>query len=646
MTSNMKKILIATAASAMIALSAAAFAACGKTDGNTYTGIAKTQEIERETFDSISYREKLVTDRYTTTGEGVKVDGVIDDEAWTNSYPLTYTYGGVDSQLYTAFGEDGLYLAARIDMKAYYRAPRAADNNCGGNFYIAPATATTLNNNCVQIVYTARGDVRTSRGNGSSFETWYVDTFVKTYVDGGWIEEGDGSVRDNGGLVAAGDYITAEAFLPWAELGLDEKPEAVKIMPQFNYNVGSESAQYRLFSGRPAGAYNNPRDWFRFDEHGYAHNDERLAAENSEAIAVGNGYGNMSKTAAWDFSKIDEGKLTSGNMAQTQFIYFKDVYAENWMAQVSVRFDSNTGGAQNAVGLCAEPVVTGATRTPITFNLPTATNLAGTARWTAYTNTEQTHYDSKNIQADVLTQTVDLTLIKMGSALFAFIGDTYFGTNRFDAIAGKAVPGIIVRGAVAELSNMQVTTDTDEISEFTASKNLRTVSIASGQGGAVTLMAGGVTYSGNVALVEKNSTVTLRVNPTISQYSVYVVKSLKVGGEEKMSELKSGELTFAVTDDMNVEVEFEYAASSAALYGTVKCGELEKAIIKFIDMDERVLYSTTVRQTGEYVFRIPDGTYRLWLEYQGKRYGECEIEVSKGVVRKDGVVTEEINFTV
>lgn len=639
MTSKMKKLLIVTATSALIALSAAAFVACGETDENTFVGVAKNQEVERLTYDSISYREKLVTDKYTTMGEGVKVDGVIDDEAWTNSYPLSYTYGGVESKLFTAFGEDGLYLAARIDMKAYYRAPRAADNNCGGNFYIAPTTATSLNRNCIQIVYTARGDIRTSRGRNGSFETWYVNTFVKTYVDGGWIEEGDGSLRENGGLVAAGDYVTAEAFVPWAELGLNEKPEAVKVMPQFNYNVSSASNQYRLFAGRPAGAYNNPRDWFLFDEQGYAHNDERLASENSEAVAVGNGYGNMSKTAAWDFSEIAEGKLTSGSMAQTQFIYFKDVYAENWMTKVSVKFDSNTGGAQNAVGLCAEPVVTGATRTPITFNLPTATNLAGIARWTAYTNTDQAHYSPTNVQADVLKETVDLTLIKMGSALFAFIGDTYFGSHQFDAIAGKAVPGIIVRGAVAEFSNMQATTDTDEIFEYIASKNLQTISLNSNNGGAVTLTAEDMTYGGNIVLVERNSEVTLRVSPTISQYSAYVVKSVKIGDDERVNNLSNGELTFAVTGDTNVEVEFEFAASYAVLYGTVSGidkNNMANASVKFVDMDGRILYAYSgIRQEGNdsvYVFRIPDGTYRLWLEYKGGNYGEYKIRVLSGTI--------------
>lgn len=653
MTSKIKKSMIVATASALIALSAAAFAACGETDDNAFVGVAKNQGVERLTHDSISYREKLVTDQYTTTGEGVKIDGVIDDEAWTNSYPLSYTYGGVESKLYAAFGEDGLYLASRIDMKAYYRASRAADNNCGGNFYIAPATATSLNRNCIQIVYTARGDIRTSRGRNDGFETWYVNTFVKTYVDGGWIEEGDGGLRENGGLVAAGDYLTAEAFVPWKELGLDEKPEAVKVMPQFNYNVSSASTQYRIYSGRPAGTYNNPRDWFLFDERGYAHNDERLASENSEAVAVGNGYGNMSKTAAWDFSEIAEGKLTSGSMAQTQFIYFKDVYAENWMTKVSVKFDSNTGGAQNAVGLCAEPVVTGATRTPITFNLPTATNLAGIARWTAYTNTDQAHYSPTNVQADVLKETVDLTLIKMGSALFAFIGDTYFGSHQFDAIAGKAVPGIIVRGAVAEFSNMQATTDTDEIFEYIASKNLQTISLNSNNGGAVTLTAEDMTYGGNIVLVERNSEVTLRVSPTISQYSAYVVKSVKIGDDERVNNLSNGELTFAVTGDTNVEVEFEFAASYATLYGTISgidSNNLSNAAVKFVDKDERVLYTyTNVRQTGEYVFRIPDGTYRLWLEYNGGRYGECGVKISNGAINfvdGNGDVTGEAVETI
>lgn len=639
MTAKLKKIWIVLVLTGLLALSATMMISCGgKADEITFVGKTNVEERERVTYGSELYREKLVTNQYKTTGEGVTVDGVIDEQIWLDSYPLSYMYGGINAVLYTVFGRDGLYIATRMDMKAYYRISRAADSNCGGVFFVAPGNQTVQNTDCIQIVYTARGYVMTMRWRSSAFETWYVNTYVKTYVDGGWVEEGDGSFLDGGGLESAGEYVSAEAFVPWEELGLSQKPETVKIMPQLNYNDNSSNA--RVFAGRPAGAYNNPRDWFVFDEKGYTHNDDRLTAENADAnIAVGDAYGNMTKTAAWNFSEIADGIVKSGDMQQSQFIYFKNVYADNWMIEANVHYKSSTSGSVHAVGLCAEPMtsVSSATRAPITFNMPCSAATKGQARWTVYSNTAQTHVGQTATQGspDVMTDFVNLTLIKMGSAFSAFVNDTYFATHTFEALSGAALPGIVAAGVEAEYKDMRAVTDVEEITRYVQARGLQTVRIDRNDGGAVTLTAGDTTFNGSIALVPNDSQVTLTIRPTVLTNVVYTVDSLKIDGAEKTSELANGEIAFTVSKDTAVEIKFARAATPAALYGTVTgVADASQASIRFVDVDGRVAYAFTNIQQAEdnatYAFRLPSGTFKLWLDYGGERYGECTVRAVNG----------------
>lgn len=662
MTGKTKRLLITSLALGALALSAAGLSACGdKTDENTLVGKLERKTYDRVVYTSETYREKLVTEKYKTTGEGVNVDGVLDEEIWQNNYPLSYSMGGVESKLYTAFGEDGLYLATRMNMKAYYRVTRAADSNGGGNFFIAPAEKTSRDDKAIQIIYTARGYVMTSRGNSTGFETWYVDTYVKTYVDGGWIEEGDGSLHNSGGLVSGGDYVSAECFLPWAELGLEEKPAKVKIMPQTNYN--NNSTGYRIFAGRPAGAYNNPLDWFVFDEKGYVHNDARLAAENPQTeIPVGHGDNGLSKTAAWDFSAVGEGSVRSGNMQQSQFAYFKDIYAENWMIEANVKYLSSTGGSVHSVGLCAETPTTPSvrTRTPVSFNLPCSDALKGKARWTTYSDTAQTHEGLADVGSafDVMTEFVNLKLIKTGSVFSAFVNDTFFASRQFDAYAGEAAPGIVAAGVIAEFKDMRAVTDEEEINEYLSSMNLETVYLNSNDGGVLSLTCGDTVYKNKIALVQRGSEVVLQVKPTVLANVVYLVKTFTVNGADKSAELVGGKYFMTVEDTVNVTVEYVRAANGVQLTGSIRGNAIAAADakVKFTelaspaDSSGRIEYEfTNVQQVSEnesfYAFRIADGLYRLWLEYGGGKMGECVIRVSEGKIElldESGNVSREI----
>ena len=111
MTGKTKRLLITSLALGALALSAAGLSACGdKTDENTLVGKLERKTYDRVVYTSETYREKLVTEKYKTTGEGVNVDGVLDEEIWQNNYPLSYSMGGVESKLYTAYGEDGCIL--------------------------------------------------------------------------------------------------------------------------------------------------------------------------------------------------------------------------------------------------------------------------------------------------------------------------------------------------------------------------------------------------------------------------------------------------------------------------------------------------------------------------------------------------------
>ena len=191
----MKKVLIGALAALTLAAAAGAVAC---SDGG-----------EKQPYE---YPYELITN--LEIDEGMNIDGVLDEDVYAGNRYMQYSLSNTNVRLTTHFGEKGLYVGCVIkDNYIYHNKPYLMDANSSMYLYIVPTDVIKNGTQTLQIAADTQ----------NIWSANYVLFDAATTVQGGDVNTGNS------------EGMTLEYFVPWQELGLDEKPETVKIFPTYNH---------------------------------------------------------------------------------------------------------------------------------------------------------------------------------------------------------------------------------------------------------------------------------------------------------------------------------------------------------------------------------------------------------------------------
>ena len=269
-----RKFLIPCLAAAAAASLALGLSACSDS-GAQFSGVREEFTGSMYVDTVPSWREQALIDGgYTFTGEGVTLDGKLDEAAWQQVYPLTYTSVGVTVSVYVVFGEDGFYVGYDVeDNEAYFHENRASENNSSIEIYFSPVGTTTLNETVLQVRMEPNNDFTCYRALGAvdaqlsfPWSAEYLPVYGLSQAEAGW--ETDAAT---GGMITHGG-LQYEMFVGWDTLSLTEAPESIKLYPCYNYINNSLSDGRRVSQVWPQGRYNEPMDYYTFDAQGYVGN--------------------------------------------------------------------------------------------------------------------------------------------------------------------------------------------------------------------------------------------------------------------------------------------------------------------------------------------------------------------------------------
>lgn len=567
----MKRFLQVSILVLLMALMSLTVVACGgSSSAGTVTGTRQEYTGTDVKYDT--NWQKAYCDRvgYTTTGEGVTVDGVLDDVKWNEVYGLTYSAYTATVTMKTFFGQDGMYVAYEIkDNNVWQNDLRSLEHNTSAEVLIAPYDANdqVAKFGTLQLRLGMSPYITILEGNGGTTGAYSWSNREKP-VYGGYKVHGEVNTGRAEGL-------DLELFVGWDSLGYERDsetgefnvPTKVKMYSQYNYATNDVASSQRLDYIRPYAFYSQPRTWYYFDAKGYINNDERIEAEakiktdnESTTVVMGDSYTGLPKTWAWDLSDAGNGVYKTTNTCETQRLFVKDGYAKNYVFSATVnRIGQSLDKAGRAhIGLIAMNEKSGI--------VPTSALVAGggdasngkitnykvsSVKYTqgtyhtmigdsgSFIDSENKDWVSPAELGNLSTfgdKSVKLTMVKYGANFAYFVNDVFWKSVTNVELADEACPGFVAHNVDAKFTNVSYSTDEGEIAAALANANLYVASITQSHGGTVTATV----YNGNTKigtftdtmLVKRGYSIIYEIKTSSSGFATYTLDKFTINGEE------------------------------------------------------------------------------------------------------------------
>ncbi len=573
----------------------------------------------------------LVTDKF------VSVDGKLDEECWQGQKTFDYTYENVRVRVTTVFGDLGFYVGYTVsDTHVYACETRPVWMGSSVEIYVDRGDATKKTEQTFQYRLGALDQWECLYGYETIEDKWsakWLPVYGRTQVQG----------TVNSGQT---EGLTAEIFVRWDALGYDYAaadfivPQSVKIMPVYNQSSGAELSSQRDFWVNNGGDHANPMHYWLFDKNGYTD-------EDGQGATIGDSSYGRAKTPGWDISKEGEG-IVKSDLAGDQSIFFKDIYAPEYAVTTLIDFESALKYWASDTFWTNDPypkagLILASDDTLEAFLLDyDARHRVGDAEGMFFRkgNPDPREvwqlYGTRSLK-DICdaSKPVRLTGVKYGRYLLMFVGDenapkyggTFVGMQEVSALAGNAAPGFYALGCAVSYTDYAVTTDRAVIDHMVEGV-LSVLTLEQKAGGALECERYGYTY-GSAAKV------------TVKTYEGYALTSLKVNGEEKISQLsKEGVLSVAMNEDrVNVVPVFTRAESTSRITGTLVyavknayatdvvlsvAGECTGGGYVYLETTP----SAPVNDEGEYAFTLPNGVYSVTVTVDGIDKVQKEITVN------------------
>ena len=221
-------------------------------------------------------------DSFIVLDDGMSVDGVLNESAWTGGQDMKYGYttkSGAEVSLVGKYyaTEKGAYFGFVVeDPYLYYSDSdvRAIGLNTGLELYFAQVGATELDANALELRITATNVTARYRAINTEGDPWVKDYFP--LLSGTTIQ---GSL--NSSDVSKNTGYTVELFIPWEAFGLSGKQEGVLLYPVLIHSEDMENSakkapmwQYCRFCPLSVSVAHDPSEnYLEFTDNGVLYRD-------------------------------------------------------------------------------------------------------------------------------------------------------------------------------------------------------------------------------------------------------------------------------------------------------------------------------------------------------------------------------------
>lgn len=565
--------------------------------------------------DELKYHYNYELFGFAEPDEFMSVDGKLEENEWQNKIAHVNVEDNVVISTKSVFTDLGLYVGVEvIDQGIYYAADFNMNKNSSIKLTICPVDMITP-------IYD-NDEITVDMDTKNSISDCVIKYAFATTVQGGEVNSGTST------------GMTAEFFLPWTELSLEEegKPEQIRISTSYNQVTGADSnATNRWFN--PGFHQRNPSLCYVFDENGYTQKD-------NETDLMGDSYSGLSKTAGWDLSDAENG-IYHTVRKNNQWLFFKGISAESYILQAKVRIVGGIEDAyphaglligrnetqKNALLIDARPAWISSNR----MQLRTLTQ-AGTT-WTL---NEILYHDT----AFSLQNEIDMKVIKNGSLLYYVINDTYICSDELLGMEGKTEPGLYAVGCEVYFSDVSCTvydvakTEEKENLATEIARYTNTITIPEN------IRGGSITSPRRDVLDGEDLKISLNVT------AGYSLEKFEINGVDKLADLRENiQGDTYVIENITEALEFDvaFAKLSDVKIRTVK-GKVDtvdgwfekKANILVIDTSDCLkVYSTTATETSGYTLRVPEGEYEIRASLDGYATKVETFTVSGATLERD-----------
>ena len=210
----------------------------------------KGHEIFEQNEPSIKIKDEITID------SGMIIDGIENEEVYKSqaSISFTETISGITCTSKAFLGDTGVYLYAYVDdHNVYVSSERQFYENDSVEFYIDPnpKESNTIENlekennvrtDCVQLRINPEGDIQTWFGRRIGKEGSYP--WSLGYFDAVASAKVNGDINKKNGTTG----YSVEAFIPYYEMKLEEKPSQIGLLVAFNNIDNREDTARTWFS--------------------------------------------------------------------------------------------------------------------------------------------------------------------------------------------------------------------------------------------------------------------------------------------------------------------------------------------------------------------------------------------------------------
>ena len=600
---NIKKILISVCSVLTLTCSVAGITAC-KDKGFT----ANPAENE--------YEYKYTTNYEGENDPGIEIDGVLDEDVWQNKKWFTNAFytdinGTMPKLAVTAFNtEYGVYMAAKVqDGNVVYSGSLDQSKNTTFEFYYyADKSDTVLGDRD----YSTRHAFMMDCG-GELYST--CERMKRAVVVDGVVNSG------------ATTGATVEIFVPWSEMRIDVSdgvyPQKLFLLPAYRPILKGNTTSTQMFPV-PLNPMHHIKNYYVFDDNGYTDPD-------AEGVIIGDASNGVAKSANWDIENLPEGKLSVTTGVEFNTIYFKDAFAENFMAETTIY---PFGGPEGYAGRYAGFFLLATNGNYYTMMLDMRENRLvqasdGGNALNAFGLTTLT--EAHKFWEQVTKVTVDnpdvvdgatpyesgvrFKIIKDRAKIHYFANDIYLYSETLDFVQGRVYAGLFNMNVYAEYQDYSFTALTDE--ELNAELNYCNIYNVE----AKTTTAGGyVEASKDYALAGES------IDVKIVTDSGYKVSKITCNGEDitqVVSETAyNGIYTLAnINEKTEVNVEFAKIENAVTYKGLLVLTK-EDAQKETVAADITLVNKTANEQryeavsTTNYGFevKVEAGEYKLFVE--------------------------------